>query len=289
VSSAPGVLELHAGFGFAEGPVCLPDGTIAFCDGTNGVVLGFRDGHVRVIGTVGGAPNGLTLGLDGALYVTQMGSWLSGGSHVAPCIQRLKLDGSVTVLATDGDGVALVAPNDLAFGPDGRLYFTDSGDSDHVNPIRPGRLFAVSNAAVELILELEPCFANGIGFDAFGRLLWTETATRRVCRLEDDRVVVLITLPEGHIPDGFAIAGDGRIFVATVTSGGITVLSPDGELIDHLAVGAEPTNCAFDGSTLVVTAYTPANEPHSGHLLSLETDAIGLTLHSGQLLAPSPG
>ena len=101
--------------------------------------------------------------------------------------------------------------------------------------------------------------------------------------------MVLVTLPKGHIPDGFAIAADGRIFVATVASGGVTVLSPDGELIDHLAVGAEPTNCAFNGSTLVVTAYTPANEPDSGHLLSLETDATGLALHTGQLLAPSPG
>jgi gluconolactonase len=287
---APDVLELHAGFGFAEGPVIFPDGTIAFCDGTNGVVLGLRDDHVRVIGEVGGAPNGLALGADGALYVTQMGSWLPEGPHVAPCIQRLELDGSVAVLATRGEGIGFVAPNDLAFGPDGRLYFTDSGDGDHVNPIKPGRLFAISSAAVEHVLELEPCFANGIGFDAFGRLLWTETATRRVCRLEDDRgVVVLVTLPDGHIPDGFAIAADGRIFVATVTSGGVTVLSPDGELIDHLAVGAEPTNCAFDGSTLVVTAYTPANEPDSGHLLSLETDATGLALHAGQLLASSPG
>lgn len=289
MSTAPGVRELHAGFGFAEGPVLLPDGEIAFCDGTNGVVLGLRDGHVRVIGEVGGAPNGLALGADGALYVTQMGDSPPEGPHVAPCIQRLKLDGSVTVLATEGEGIAFVAPNDLAFGPDGRLYFTDSGDGDHVNPNKPGRLFAISNSAVEHILKLEPCFANGIGFDAFGRLLWTETATRSVCRLGDDRVVVLITLPEGHIPDGFAIAADGRIFVATVTSGGVTVLSPDGKLIDHLAVGAEPTNCAFNGSTLVVTAYTPANEPDSGHLLSLETDATGLALHAGQLLAPPPG
>jgi gluconolactonase len=278
-----GVRELHAGFGFAEGPVLLPDGEIVFCDGTNGVVLGLRKGLVRVIGEVGGAPNGLTLGADGALYVTQMGSWLPEGPQVAPCIQRLEFDGSVTVAVTHGDELPLVAPNDLAFGPDGRLYFTDSGDGDHVNPVAPGRVFAVSDGRVEQIVELAPCFANGIGFDASGRLIWTETATKRVCRLEEDRVVVLAVLPEQHIPDGFAIAADGRLFVATVTSGGVTVLSPDGDLVDHIAVGAEPTNCAFDGSTLVVTAFTQADEPSSGRLLSVETDTTGLPLLAGRL------
>ncbi len=282
MTGAPGVRTLHTGFGFAEGPVFLPDGTIAFCDGTNGVVLGLREGLVRVIGEVGGTPNGLALGAEGALYVTQMGSSLPG-PPVAPCIQRLELDGSVSVVATEGDDLAFVAPNDLAFGPDGRLYFTDSGDDDHVNPLGPGRLFALSDLRVERVLELDACFANGIGFDASGRLLWTETATRRVCRLEDERVLVLAILPDEHIPDGFAIAADGRLFVATVTSGGITVLSPDGVLLDHIHVGAEPTNCAFEGSTLVVTAYTPANEPNSGHVLSLETDATGLPLLAGRL------
>lgn len=283
MSAAPEVRELYSGFGFAEGPVLLPNGEIAFCDGTNGVVLGLLEGLVRVIGEVGGAPNGLTLGADGALYVTQMGSWLPEGPQVPACIQRLELDGSVGVVAPGGDELAFVAPNDLAFGPDGRLFFTDSGDSDHINPVAPGRIFGLSDERLEEIIELEPCFANGIGFDASGGLIWTETATRRVCRLEEDRIVVLAVLPEEHIPDGFAVAADGRLFVATVTSRGITVLSPGGELLDHIALGAEPTNCAFVGTTLVVTAFTPADEPNSGHLLSFETDTTGLPLLAGRL------
>jgi len=283
VNAAWGFRELYSGFGFAEGPVLLPDGEIAFCDGTNGVVLGIREGIVRVIGDVGGAPNGLTLGADGALYIAQMGSWLPEGPRVAPGIQRLELDGSVSRVAPGRDEPEVVAPNDLAFGPDGRLYFTDSGDSDHINPVAPGRIFALSDGRAEEIIELEPCFANGIGFDASGRLIWTETATRRVCRLDGEGAVVLAVLPEAHLPDGFAVALDGRLFIATVTSGGITVLSPDGDLLDHIAVAAEPTNCAFVGSTLIVTAFTPADEPNSGHLLAVETDTTGLPLLAGQL------
>jgi gluconolactonase len=263
--------------------VLLPDGTIAFCDGTNGVILGLCDGLVHEIGCVGGSPNGLTLGADGALYVAQLGTQDPVRRPVPPSIQRLTLDGDVTTVATACDDLPFVAPNDLAFGPDGRLYFTDSGDVDHVNPVGPGRVFAVSDEWVELVLELDPCFANGIGFDSRGRLIWTETATRRICRLEAGRERLLAELPEEHIPDGFAIGADGRLFVATVTSGGITVLSSDGDLVDHLLVGAEPTNCVFAGATLIVTAFSSSGVPDGGQLLAVETETTGIPLLAGRI------
>jgi len=283
VSGEPRIETLHAGFGFAEGPVILPDGAIAFCDGTNGLVLGLHEGRVTTIGAVGGSPNGLALGSDGALYVAQMGSLPGVLPLVPPSVQRLTLDGRVTTVAADADGRPLVAPNDLAFGPDGLLYVTESGDPDYLNPVLPGRIFVISDTRVDQVLELAPCFTNGICFDAEDRLIWTETATRRVCRLDGDSVEVLAILPETSIPDGLAVGADGRLFVATVTSGGITVLSAEGELLDHVAVGAEPTNCAFDGARLVVTAFTPGTEPPDGHLLAFETDTTGLALQAGTL------
>ena len=36
-------------------------------------------------------------------------------------------DGSIEMLATSIAGRTLAGPNDLAFGPDGRLWFTESG------------------------------------------------------------------------------------------------------------------------------------------------------------------
>lgn len=41
---------------------------------------------------------------------------------------------------------------------------------------------------------------------------------------------MLCQFPAGHVHDGLAVAADGRLFVTTVTSHGVSVVSPDGEL-----------------------------------------------------------
>ena len=63
----------------------------------------------------------------------------------------------------------------------------------------------------------------------------------------------MVELAENHVPDGLKVAANGDLWVTTVTSGGIDVVSPDGSRTDLVAVGAIPTNCAFSGSTLYVT------------------------------------
>ena len=63
------VRELASGLEFPEGPVVLPDGSIAVCE-----IKGKRitrvapDGTKEVIAETGGGPNGAQLGPDGKLY-----------------------------------------------------------------------------------------------------------------------------------------------------------------------------------------------------------------------------
>ena len=83
-----------------------------------------------------------------------------------------------------------------------------------------------------------------------------------------------------------AFAADGRLFVANTTFGGITVLSPDGEVLTEIDLGEHCTNVVFDGSTLYVTATrTPDIEAseRTGSFWRAETDATGLELLAGQL------
>ena len=277
--------QLASGLGFTEGPLVLPDGGIVFCDGTQGTLLLYDGVRVSEYARASGGPNGTALGADGEVYVARMGSWAPDDDEgLAGAIVRVRPSGEVEHLFSDIAGIPLLAPNDVAFGPDGRLYFTDSGSGDHTAPTSPGRIFAVSEQGSELLLELAPVYPNGIAFDPEGRLLWTETYTRRIFRLEDSGPRLLHQLPEDYLPDGMAVAADGRIYVATVTSRGITVVSAEGERLDHLEIGLLPTNCAFRGGALVVTAVVDlSGKPGTGTLCEIETDAEPLVLWPGRL------
>jgi sugar lactone lactonase YvrE len=84
-----------------------------------------------------------------------------------------------------------------------------------------------------------------------------------------------------------AFAGDGRLFVCTTISGGLTVLSPDGEVLEEIHLGEHATNCIFDGPNLYVTATKVAEihaDQRTGTFWLVETDAAGpLSLLPGRL------
>jgi gluconolactonase len=274
------------GLEIPEGPVVLPDGRIAFVQQVLGRVSVFDGAKVDTIADTGGAPNAVTIGVDNNLYAAQnggvVGAWRAE-PMITPGIQRISLDGSVEYVATAVGGVTTMAPNDLVFGADGRLYFTDPAHGyDPENKAERGRLFVVDVASGEgqLILMLEPCYCNGIAFMADGRLVWVETYGREVCVLEDGQRRVICQLPENHLPDGLDVAADGRLFITTVASHGVTVVSPDGEILDllYLDDDALPTNCCFQGNDLWVTDFGVGNEdnPGRGRLWRVETDAKGL-------------
>jgi gluconolactonase len=216
--------------------VPLRDGRIVSCDGLHGRLAVTNGEVVSEYASVGGVPNGAALGRGGAIYCTQVGGLtMHDSASVSAGIQRVLPDRSLKHVLSRVDGIPLVAPNDLAFGPDGRLYFTDPGGPyDTGKNKSPSRIFGVSSDQGELIIELENVYCNGIAFDSSSRLVWTESFTRRICRLEPSGPEVLCELPEGCVPDGLAIAADGRLFVATLTSGGVSVVGSDGVVLDHV-------------------------------------------------------
>lgn len=265
---------------FPEGPVWHA-GALYFVEIAAGRIARFApDGNVHLIAHTSGGPNGATLGAlagEDALYVTQNGGMRREG-RTTPSIQRVTLSGGVSTLTTQIAGSPLETPNDLAFGPDGRLYFTDPrGAPEPARNKNPGRLFAYDerSASGELLLEVGPVFPNGIAFDAEGTLLWTETFSRRVMALRNGRAEVLITLPERHFPDGFCVGADGRLYVASTYGHCVTVIER-GEIVDRLMCGdGMPTNCCFAGRDLYVT------ESRHGTLWRFALDREGLALHRG--------
>ncbi len=283
---------IATGLEVPEGPVVLGDGRIAFVQQVLGRVSAFDGERVETISEGAGSPNAVTLGSDGCLYAAQnggvVGSWRSA-NPTEPAIERITIDGSIERKATAVDGVKLRAPNDLVFGPDGRLYFSDSGEGYAPdNRKETNRLFALGQDGGEVLLELPPSYTNGIAFTVDGRLVWVETYERHVCVLEDGVRRVICQLPADHLPDGLDVASDGRLFISTVASHGVTVVSPDGETLDHLLLDHEalPTNCCFDGGALWVTDFGVGFEDVGsgpGRLWRLETDAVGKPQHAGRI------
>ena len=280
---------LSSGLGYPEGPVVMPDGRIVFCDGNIGELLVFDGDSVATCAKTGGSPWGTVLGSDGAIYVTQGGNVPgSGDTSATSGIQRVWPDGSVELVRSSVADYELFGPNDLAFGDDGRLYFTESGtEQDFRFDVRsPGRLYVIDAAGGEMLLELPDVYPNGIAFDAAGRLYWTESVARRICRLEDGEAVTFCQLSDAHAPDGMAFAADGRLFVATTVSGGVTVVSADGDVLEEINLGENVTNCAFDGSALYVMATrTPDIEAsqRTGSFWRVATDTTGLPLATASL------
>jgi gluconolactonase len=281
---------LASNLGFAEGPVIMPDGAVVFCDGSTGELLRWQDGQLGRFALTGGSPWGTALGSDGAVYVTQGGNVPGSGDFSAVCgIQRVNPDGSIELVSSEIAGHILAAPNDLAFGPDGRLWFTDSG-TEHdprVDVPSPGRLFTLdASGGGEMLAERPGVYTNGIAFDSAGSMYWAESLAHRICRWDDGRATVFAQLSDGHVPDGMAFAADGRLFVCTTISDSVTVLSKDGVVVEEIDLGEHATNCAFAGSTLYVTATSGpdlAADDRGGSFWRVETDAVGLPLLAGSL------
>jgi gluconolactonase len=183
----------------------------------------------------------------------------------------------------------LGAPNDLAFGQDGRLYFTDpGGEFDPVRMPDPGRIFYLNpDGSGDLLVDLPPVYPNGIAVEEDGSVVWTESYTRAVRRVRPGGTIEdICILPEASVPDGLAIAENGDLYVTGCGSGGIDILSPSGVYRSFLSIGAVPTNCAFSGSTLYVTdgGHTGLGAAeYAGVLWSIEVGTEGLPVFTGKI------
>ncbi len=156
-----------AGLGHPEGPYELDDGRVIFAN-SYASEIGVWDPKTGKAGTfakVGGGPNACMLGSDGCVYSTQtpnVGAWVAP-IHRPPSIQKTNPSGEVEILVAEADGVKFDGPNDLAFGPDGRLYFTDSGDWAPATKPHPGRIVVIEkNGEAHILEELAHVYPNGI-------------------------------------------------------------------------------------------------------------------------------
>lgn len=269
---------LVTGRGYTEGPAYLGDGVVAFTSMAEGRVI-YVDGEtiVREVPT-GGGPTGLARDAAGDLYCVQnSGQWGAPNDPLA-LLCRVTQDSIEPVL-----DLPLVAPNDLAFGPDGRLYITDPIDETALNEPMKGRVFAVDIATGDAdLISTDLLFPNGLAFDSLGRLFVAETFPGRIVRLDPRagrswKPTVLANTADGQ-PDGIAFDTEDRLWVAVNKSDSVQVFDPSGQAVhrEHLGEGSYPSNVCFgDAGTLFVTTAG------LGGLASVQVHATGLALRTG--------
>ena len=301
----PVITEIATGLQFPEGPVWMPDGTVLCVELKRRTVDRVHpDGTVEVIAEPGGSPNGLAIGPDGAGYVCNSGGWsfhevfgmtvthtLQPEDYSGGRIERVDLStGEVTVLYTECDGHPLMGPNDLVFDAAGGMWFTDHGKIRARERDHGGIYYAAPDGSSirEVIYPLES--PNGVGLSPEGdRLYVAETHTGRVYwwPVEGPGQVgqrgpvghggwLLAGLPGLQLLDSLAVDSAGNVVVGTIVNGGLTVIPPAGEPVEHVAIAdLLVTNVCFGGDDLRTAFVTCSG---TGKLVSLPWPRPGLAL-----------
>ncbi|MHB8378893.1 MAG: SMP-30/gluconolactonase/LRE family protein [Acidimicrobiales bacterium] len=231
---------LATGLDHVEGVCWDPERHCLWAGGEAGQVYRVElDGTISVTVTIrGGALLGLALDARGGLYVCDP------GNH------------QVWRVCDDGDyepfGDAIDYPNFAAFGPDGRLYVSDSGSFDDAT----GQLFVIDPDGTTTNASPRPMsFANGLCVDETTLWLVESSAPGVSAMALAGGPLELVISMERCVPDGLALDAHGGLLISCyqpnqiwrwTRDAGLQLLFEDwtGEYV------LSPTNLAFYGERL---------------------------------------
>lgn len=277
----PAFRRVASGLRFPEGPVSMPDGSVILVEIARRTLSRVTpDGAIHVVATLGGGPNGAAMGPGGKIYVTNNGGlrFLERPGKTFPIGQSEDYtggsiqvvdpeSGKVETLYDACDGRRLCGPNDLVFDRAGGFWFTDLGKTRERDMDRGAVYYALADGSMirEAIFPLER--PNGIGLSPDEKTLYVvETPTARCWafqlsapgqiesangpyRGEKGRVVA--GLGGYQMFDSLAVDREGHVCVATLITGAVSDIWPDGSRVDQYALpDMMVTNVCFGGRGL---------------------------------------
>ena len=306
-SITPDFKLVTEGLKFPEGPVAMPDGSVILVEiARQTLTRVMPDGRQHVIAELGGGPNGAAMGPGGKIYVANNGGFTwqerpdgrlfpgpQPAGYAGGSIQVVDPEtGRFETLYDSCDGRKLRGPNDLVFDDAGGFWFTDLGKAREREQDRGAVYYAKADGSQirEMIFPLER--PNGCGLSPDGRILYVvETPTARLWEYElaapgelkqvygsyrGEKGRVLVGLGGYQMFDSLALDSEGHICVATLITGAVSDIWPDGSCVDQYKL-PDPmvTNVCFGGEDLR-TAF--ATLSMTGKLVSFEWPRPGLAL-----------
>ncbi len=296
------------GLRFPEGPVTWADGSVIVTEIEAGrITRVLPDGSKQTVAETGGGPNGLAFGPDGMLYCCNNGGFHYVEAHglliphgAAPdwsggSIQRIDVTrATVETLYAEASNARLRGPNDLVFDLHGGFWFTDHGKNFNETRSRDivGVFYAKADGSDcrEVIFPMEN--PNGIGLSPDGKTLYVaETYTCKLWAFDIVGPGEIAPQPSLagnggrflHSPggmryfDSLGVEAGGNICVATIGECGITVVAPDGALVEFIPTDdAFTTNICWGGERMM-TAYVTLSG--TGRLARREWSRPGLRLN----------
>jgi gluconolactonase len=276
------------GLRFPEGPVYLGNGALVVTEIRGQCVTRIDHGATKVLAELGGGANGATLDADEAIWVAN-----NGGLSLGPggyWFAEPFIDGKIQRVTPDGDARDVLSPipgedphrpNDICFGPDGKVYFTDPRNWEDFQNFKVGRLWRMDpkTAQVDSLVDI-PHFCNGLAFGADpAKLYVAQSNLMKILELDWTETGVseprdFATLPKGF-PDGFCVAANGDLYVCGSMGDAMHVFDAEGthkQQIDF-PEHSEPTNCCIGDGVLYVTCSG------TGELIAFDLGVEGLPLY----------
>jgi len=265
-TSVPGVVAagtkielIKEGFKGTEGPIALPDGSLAFTETQDNRITRIAlDGSTSTFLENSNGSNGLGFNAKGELITVQVLNTRVGVVYPK---------GHEKTLADNFEGAPFGRPNDVVVDKRGGVYFTDSGANPAPNQPAPAKAFAkpavyyITPEGVLKRIAYDIERPNGIQLSPDEKVLY-------VANTLGEHVLAYDIAPDGSVgprrnfaklagwskadngsyssgADGLAVDEKGRLFVASNV--GIEVFSATGEALGTIVLPKKPQNLAFAG------------------------------------------